>query len=67
MTPKEILMEKDKQIANLQRMIKIQKNEELEFLYSLFPVIKSNVDDVIKRSDGYEYLKKKIIQLEETK
>ena len=60
MTPKEILMKKDKQIANLQRMIKLQKNEELEFLYSLFPVIGSIVDDVIERSDCYEYLKKKI-------
>ena len=65
MTPKEILMEKDKQIANLQRMIKLQKNEELEFLYSLFPVIGSIVDDVIERSDCYEYLKKKIQQLTE--
>jgi len=31
MTPTEKLMEKDKQIANLQRMIKIQKIKELEF------------------------------------
>ena len=65
MTPKEILMKKDKQIANLQRMIKLQKHEELEFLYSLFPVIGSIVDDVIERSDCYEYLKKKIQQLTE--
>ena len=66
MTPKEILMEKDKQIANLQRMIKIQKIKELEFLYSLFNVIRSSVDDVIERSNCYKYIEKKIIQLEET-
>ena len=67
MTPTEKLMEKDKQIANLQRMIKIQKKEELEFLYSLFNVIRSSVDDVIERSNCYEYIERKIKQLEETK